>query len=276
MVNFRTGLKARAAGAALLGCFATVALTPAQAADLGGSIKDDPVYVDAPRLHRWTGFYMGLHAGAAWDDRSVALSAATPGAQVYFDGGAVPTSISNDEARFLGGAQAGYNWQSGTMVLGLEIDYSALAGDGEVGVVNTSAGGFSDFRTRVASKVDQLATLRARLGFTVTPSTLLYVTGGLAVGNTSLSSSIVTPTTSCTGAGLCAVGASSGWQAGWTAGAGIEHALSQRWTLKAEYLHYDLGSDSVRTNDPLFPARVFESKAKFEGDIVRAGFNYRF
>jgi opacity protein-like surface antigen len=73
-------------------------------------------------------------------------------------------------------------------------------------------------------------------------------------------------------------------RAGWTAGAGIEWMIFQRWSVKAEYLHYDLGS--VTYNGQLGPVNTVApfgnyfvnnaaSTTRFNGDIVRAGLNYR-
>jgi outer membrane immunogenic protein len=72
-------------------------------------------------------------------------------------------------------------------------------------------------------------------------------------------------------------------RAGWTAGGGVEMQLGPRWTAKAEYLYYDLGSVSYGQNlaanllgvGPLWIASA-QSTAKFNGDIVRLGLNYKF
>jgi outer membrane immunogenic protein len=73
---------------------------------------------------------------------------------------------------------------------------------------------------------------------------------------------------------------------GWAVGAGLEYAIASNWSLKGEYLHYDMGSITYGTT-PLastagfpFPGNVtvlnFASTANFKGDIVRAGINYKF
>jgi len=104
---------------------------------------------------------------------------------------------------------------------------------------------------------------------------LIYGTGGLAYGRTSLSTAVLGPLGGlCGPTGLCAA-ASSGWQTGWAAGAGIEWALTRSLSLKAEYLHYDLGSRALLQFDPASPAIVFGSSAEFSGDLVRAGLNFK-
>ena len=274
-------MKVRALSAVLLGALTlgySGHIEPALAADLGGSIKDERVYEPEPVRFAWTGFYVGLNAGADWQRDHVNLSPATTAAIPFFSAGAIPgrSQHHNHDASFIGGGQAGYNWQSGALIYGIELDYSGIDSRGNSTTVLTNAPGFVPFSTRTSSQVDQLGTLRARLGYAVAPRTMLYVTGGLAFGNTNLSSSITTPGTPCNGAGLCASGSSSDYRAGWALGGGIEHALTRNWSIKGEYLHYDLGSTSFRTNDPTSPGIVFQTNGKFEGDIARLGVNYRF
>ena len=90
-----------------------------------------------------------------------------------------------------------------------------------------------------------LATLRGRIGMLAALQTLLFVTGGFALGEIKTSVNVAPMgTSSCANNSLCAVGNASATGVGWTAGAGIEHAVAGNWTVKVEYLHYDLGSVS--------------------------------
>jgi opacity protein-like surface antigen len=76
-------------------------------------------------------------------------------------------------------------------------------------------------------------------------------------------------------------GAASATRVGWTAGAGIEHAFAGNWTVKAEYLHYDLGRVSY-TAAEASPAFAFigvpflNVSTRVSGEIGRVGVNYRF
>src|SRR6185312_12047858 len=90
-------------------------------------------------------------------------------------------------------------------------------------------------------KSDWLVTLRPRLGYAF-DRLLLYATGGLAIANQKFSQSIVQLNTP-----FVETGAVSRTSTGWTAGAGAEYALDNRWSLKAEYLYVDLGSVSFST-----------------------------
>jgi opacity protein-like surface antigen len=124
---------------------------------------------------------------------------------------------NGDAHSFMGGAQIGYNWQFGQFVVGVESDISATDFEG----------------------MNWLATVRGRLGY-AWDRVMPYATAGLAIAE------IDTPF----------VGSSSETDTGWTAGGGIEVAVSDTISLRAEYLHFDV--------------------ADVDGDIVRGGINFRF
>ena len=112
---------------------------------------------------------------------------------------------------------------------------------------------------------------------------LLYVTGGLAYGEVNASNTLNQAGPN----GFIGFGAASITQtrAGWTAGLGAEWMFAPQWSVKAEYLHYDLGSVGFTTSAAAtpaslqFPGQVYQTNAvsaSFRGDIVRAGINYHF
>ena len=124
--------------------------------------------------------------------------------------------------------------------------------------------------------------MRGRIGYTVTPTVLLYGTGGLAYGDIKTDGTISDPATFST----------STVKAGWTIGAGVEGRISGNWTAKLEYLYMDLGSVSggaVATGIPIvctnpnaarLPCTVntaFSSSGSgLTDNIVRVGVNYKF
>jgi outer membrane immunogenic protein len=62
---------------------------------------------------------------------------------------------------------------------------------------------------------------------------------------------------------------------GWTVGAGLEYALSQKWSVKAEYLHVDLGSVATSgTLTPAFAGLTLSGATRLTMEIARAGLNY--
>jgi outer membrane immunogenic protein len=198
---------------------------------------------------------------------------------------------------FIGGGQIGYNWQvSSAWLVGLETDIQGVSGQGS-GTLTNSVGPFAFFgapevvTTSIAStsKLDYLGTVRGRLGY-LTPTFLLYGTGGLAYGGVKASTAITQSNNACVfspagclQSSTSAAGAFSQMRAGWTAGAGLEWMFVQKWSAKVEYLHYDLGSvtfsnGALRTSGAAVAIGLAvvgsTSSAKFSGDIVRAGVNY--
>ncbi len=136
--------------------------------------------------------------------------------------------------------------------------------------------------TATSDKLDALGTVRGRLGYTLAPPVLLYGTGGLAFGDASASLLIITAPPLCgptASTNPCAADSFHQWMSGWTVGGGFEYGFGGSWSVKAEYLHYDLGGVSRATPfvSGLFQVpRFLNWNTKAEGDLVRAGINYRF
>lgn len=98
---------------------------------------------------------------------------------------------------------------------------------------------------------------------------LLYGTGRFAYELVRLSNCV----------GICPSSTSqSAVQAGWTVGGGVEYGFAKRWSVKAEYLHYDLGNFSLDALVPTLPGpvRMRILSTDFKGNIVRIGVNFRF
>jgi outer membrane immunogenic protein len=123
----------------------------------------------------------------------------------------------------------------------------------------------------LSQKIDWFGTVRARGGFLVSPTVLLYATGGLAYGEVKTSDAIgVAPT----------VFSATTTNVGWTLGAGVEGAIGGGWTAKFEYLYVDLGraSGTFLTTIAAAPAGVLSAtySSRVTDNIVRVGINYRF
>jgi outer membrane immunogenic protein len=217
----------------------------------------------------WTGFYYGVYAGAAWNDSSdirfTGTDTGSLGLGSEIANGTIPSRAKLDwGTSFTGGVQAGYNWQLSKLVLGVEADLQWLNGYANFSTVSTNPVTASAYR-----EMNMLATLRARMGVAVWERSLLYVTGGLAVGdaNVRISSSCQ----SCTNTNVTS--AAAGAPTGWALGAGYEAALSERVSLKAEYLHFDLGENQTTV---VLDASSMTGKVRDEGNLVRIGVNLRF
>jgi outer membrane immunogenic protein len=269
----------------LIAAAAVLGFTAAQAADIAAQ-----PYTKAPPLapaYNWTGFYAGVNAGYAWEDPTVNY---TPNNAVISGGGNVRPVGSWDNSGALGGFQIGYNWQFGPQwVAGVEADINASDIKGS----NTSAGmlGFAPAQFTTGQKVDWFGTVRGRLGFLPTDRLLVYATGGLAYGEVKENTSITTIGVgtnvtngafgvSCVANQTCFAGSASGIRTGWTAGVGVEYAIWQNLTAKAEYLYVDLGGNSIVgtafNGNGLTPASYTASVSSLHFNVVRAGLNYRF
>ena len=239
---------------------------PAAAADLGSRM---PVKapIMAPIAYNWTGGYVGVNAGYNWGKTS------------FTDRDGFNTLVgdnwTNNNSGFTGGMQAGYNWQYNMIVFGVEADLGYLNAKGS-GTAPASCRFFA-CDTVGSTSSDFYATVRGRLGLAF-DRFMVYGTGG-GIGINTKTSVI----DNCS-VGLCGAATTnasdSSFRTGWTAGGGIEFAVSGPWTIKAEYLYYDLGSKTVSA--PAFfppaaaPGANFNWDTKTTGNIVRLGINYRF
>ena len=256
---------------ASLATLVTLTAAPAIAADMRMPVKA-PTPVAA--IYNWTGFYIGGHAGYGWMDSTDHLRDVTGNA--FVAGGDIASSIPLDPKGFIGGGQIGYNWQVSPMwVIGLEADISWTDLD-----ETASRPGPTDPSRIITAhqKLEWFGTVRGRLGVTPADRWLAYVTGGLAYGRGSLSTALtrIIGNGCVGGANNCQQGSVSDTLIGWTVGGGLEWAFANSWTVRAEYLYFDLGNLSHPMTDPFFPLTTFSASTDFKGSIVRVGINYRF
>ena len=227
--------------------------------------------VAVPPPFSWYGFYIGIQGGYGWGGNAITYAPNASYAAVFAAGG-VPIPV-NDANGFVGGITYGHNFQFGRLVLGTESDlsYSSLRR-------SETLGPLPGFAVRVTSEheLKYFTTTRARAGVLMTDHWLIYGTGGLASGGVegTTAFNLVAPG-ACAGVGNCPAGTRSKTLWGWTAGGGLEFANGP-WSLKVEYLYYDLGSLNYNVVDPTLPAGLITTSTKFSGSIVRGGLNYRF
>src|SRR5579859_5693548 len=189
---------------------AAIWTSPVWAADL-------PYTVSQPlNAYSWAGPYLGGNIGWDWG------------------------SVDNNPTRpsgFVGGVQAGYNWQTGPWVFGIEGDLEAT--------------GASDTFAPWKFSNPWFGTVRGRAGYAFS-NILFYGTAGLAFGELRGETFGLSETHT---------------NAGWTAGLGAEFGFAQNWSAKLEYLYVDL-------SDSNFTVTGTSNGARF--GLVRAGVNYRF
>lgn len=186
--------------------------------------------------------------------------------------GNVPTSLSSNGSGGIVGGQFGCDTKVGNLLFGIETDLSYNS------VSRTAAvtlGGF-DVTTSFHQEMQAFGTLRGRVGVAA-GSTLFYATAGLAYGNVRASASIVPGPTGIALGGSQLAGAQDNWRVGWTVGAGIEQMISQNWSIKSEYLYYDLGETSfTAVTYAGTPYETGNFKYNTTGHIIRAGLNFHF
>jgi outer membrane immunogenic protein len=254
----------------------------AQAADLP-TRKEAPAPIFVPPPFTWTGFYVGLNAGGIISSGSRSATLYYPPADAwlasYFPGG-----FGNNQSGFIGGGQAGYDWQTGAFVLGVVTDFDGTTLSKSFNFQSapfTAAGIYTGDTLNVNGKASLtwLGTTRGKVGFVATPDNrlLIYGTGGVAYGGGSSYFNLWDGNNNFYWSG----NNGSGARVGWTAGAGIEYALTNNWEIGAEYLYADLGSRTITTTPNALAAAVFPNvyataKINYDASIIRAFVNYKF
>ncbi|MGY2906482.1 outer membrane protein [Bradyrhizobium sp. URHC0002] len=172
-------------------------IAPAAAADLAAR-----PYTKAPAaaiaINNWTGFYLGAMGGYAQENSS---------------------DIGTLSGGFAGGT-AGYNWQTGNLVLGIEAD----AAWADVGATVAVVPGLAS----LSYKIRDMGTVRGRVGYAF-DSVLIYGTGGWAWSDNRFTATALGVSIS-----------DSKFHSGWTLGAGVEVMFAPKWSVKAEYLYKSL------------------------------------
>jgi outer membrane immunogenic protein len=182
-------------------------------------------------VYNWTGFYIGINGGYGFGSSNWTNSLAGNSGNFDLSGGVV-------------GGTVGANYQINQFVVGVEgdIDWSGIQGSTSNGLC---AG------TTCTTKNTWLSTIRGRAGFAA-DRVLFYGTAGGAFGSIQ--------------ANVPAFASTSSTQFGWTAGAGIEGALTDNLTARIEYLYVDLGNESCCAG----------TNVSFKTSLVRAGLDWKF
>jgi outer membrane immunogenic protein len=272
------------------GILATGAVMAAERTSIPATYKAPP-----KRFYSWEGLYLGANVGYGRASNT-GLDPGARGVQtgVFLDGpaqlagqlaGLAPLGLNTKGS--LGGGQIGYNWQVGALVWGIETDFDGTHISGSVARnSNNPVTGFPPFSIQTnlygSQSLDTFGTLRGRIGWTPFDHNLFYATGGLAYGHASSSVGIaqieVLGDTFTSSSGMAAK-----TLPGWTIGGGWEWALAANWSIKTEYLYYDLGTLHCTANPifgiafmgPPFTLTTFNPSTEFKGSIFRVGLNWR-
>jgi outer membrane autotransporter protein len=222
----------------------------------------------------WAGFYVGGFAGAGWaGDVTATELAPGPGSSTSFNGIGTQSSYRLGSSG-IGGFTFGYNYQAGSLVAGLEAEggYIRLSG---------SALFFANPDTVSSAKIgDWYAALTGRFGFTLGPA-LIYGKGGAAIVDVTESvidghflDCTATPCRTVAAMGINPIGVT------WIAGAGLEYALSNNWSVKGEYLVLGTQASDPTTGPGLVRGSPAPQMFNWEHDIpfvqtAKIGLNYK-
>jgi outer membrane immunogenic protein len=219
------------------------------------AVREAPAIEASATTPTWTGFYVGAHGALALGQTGIS-GLTSFGFPEYWD-------VNGAEI----GIHAGFNYQIKTLVLGVEADYSYTRINGDAsGRISYLVG--TPFQFDMTSTVDiefrRMAMLRPRIGMAA-DNFLIYVTAGIVAADMEERARVVF-TSPFFGTESHSIRYRS-FVYGWTAGAGLEQALSTKLSLKAEYLLVTLDRDER--------GELLEENL-YQGHFFRIGLNYRF
>ncbi len=221
---------------------ALISVSVASAADIPRPVYKAPPFAPPP-IFSWSGFYVGVHGGYGWNE---------------YSGDDPVAGTSTGEAKgWLGGFQVGYNYQLGAFVLGAEGDFSFAD-------VKWDEDGWAGAGSTASLKSDYYATVAARVGYAF-DRFMVYGKGGIAFTRDKIDIS--------DGTGGTATGSFD--RTGWMLGGGLEYAVWENWSVKAEYdyLHFTGIDETLDTGGGL---TATTANVSLVSHLVKVGLNYRF
>ncbi|MBL7481187.1 outer membrane protein [Legionella bononiensis] len=264
-------------------------------AGTGGAVFEEP--------SGWTGFYIGANAGYLWSASNVIRNlgiasyenpAFNPFSRLMSESIAYlgTHEIYNSLDSFIGGGQIGYNAQIlDKLVIGIDADLDAISPTSSttnfistattplmVGVTHTA-------NISLTKKLDYLGLVKGRLGYLLNPNVLVYGAGAFAYGGATLNTTYEVTNTQANFTPMSGYASIHDVLGGWAGGGGAEWLITPCWSVKAEYIYYNLGpthsyltlTQNVALNPPeAFAAASVKSKAEFTGNVLRVGVNYHF
>jgi outer membrane immunogenic protein len=238
----------------------------------------------------WTGFYVGGHVGYGWGNKDFSLpdiagekfGDCQGSHQECFDFSKLGSpALSHKLAGLLGGAQAGFNLQSGAFVYGVEgqLSWTGMKEDslsklGEFRFVNCWYDVSKEIDLKAHTEVNWVATLAGRIGYAV-DRVLIYAKGGVAFADQDYNW-IVTK-----GTKDLATAKFSDTRTGWMVGGGAEWALGHNWSATLEYNYMDFGTETLNAATSVCLSGTCSKKdVRVDIDermhVVKLGINYRF
>ena len=271
---------------------AFIAVAAASGSALAADMTAPRAYTKAPGVpaastYDWSGFYVGGTAGGAFGSFDPSTSTTFLGNNFYFSQVSVPPvnaagAQSIKPGGFTGGAEIGYNWQVRNFVVGLEgdIEYLGLAGNASTTAPYAPPFAASAFTVTSNASTTWLATARGRVGIAAN-DWLFFATGGAAFTNLKANFGF---SDNCFSSGACGpppnaseATSISSMKAGFAVGGGVEKAIGQNWTVKAEYMYVGFGTitgTGILTGGG--QTQPMTHSYDLKANIIRLGINYKF
>jgi outer membrane immunogenic protein len=250
----------------------------------GSTVLPTPTPTPRPvTKSNWTGFYAGGFIGGNFG-KATADTSTVFNSSGYFTPTSIPpiTTTGRQElspSGFNGGLQAGYNYQTGHLVVGAEADIGA-----ETGSSSSTSSGFyvccsgTGFTITQSVKTKWILTARPRAGYAISKGFFIYATGGLAAAHINYRSTFTDNFAAAT-----ENGGTSSFRLGWAGGGGAEYRLGRRWSAKGEFLRVDLGRTTTTSTNLMaftppiaFPINPFTNSIYLRQNMVRFAINYHF
>lgn len=238
--------------------------------------------VNASELGDWTGAYGGIQAGAAIGTAQMDFSPEGtfrgPIANDIADRDFWKGSRDLDSTGFTGGLQGGYLWGRDRLLFGLEGDVSYLGLEENSSVTATVPFSSTPYRLEQSVETYFMASLRPRIGYVpeaFSGSVMLYATGGVTLTRVHVDQRFrQLNAVDYFNRGL----SEDKTLVGWTAGGGVEYALSTKWSIKAEYLYADLGSveNNSVPGSATYESYTTDNKMDLTAHFFRLGTSYHF
>lgn len=243
----------------------------ALAADLP-SRAPPPVYLPPAPIFTWTGIYVGGQIGYGWTSGNNHFNGFDPN----FGGGTfLATSIGGQPNGVIGGANVGYNYQINQWVLGLEGDVNGTS------ISNTAVAGFADGTSLSAhTNSDIQGSIRGKVGI-AWDRALIYATGGVAFGGFNTDVNFANNGFGNGGFPFFGTVNRSTTRVGWTVGGGVQYAVTNNWSVFAEYRYTNWGSINPgpfggAALGPAIGPAFFNGSRTINQNQVQVGFDYKF
>ncbi len=225
----------------------------------------------------WTGFDLGFQAGFAWGHSGLGFAGYDS-----FAASAVTNSVISSHYGAIGGAHAGYNYQIGQFVVGVEGSVDLTSSLYEANFPGAFGG--SSVLASTPSYVQ--GSIRGRFGYAFDRA-LIYATAGFATGDVKTAYQLSGNNSQNGGinAGNIVYGSNlfTNFPVGWTAGGGVEYAITDQWSVRGEYRYTSFGMISNAFIDsgslsltPGLSGSSLSANRRLDQNLVEAGFSYKF